>query len=83
MNMDNEKLIKMLMMNAHRRRVVFEMAASVISAAVAYEKSEDDILAIMNILIKAEIEKRQGSKQKLVELNKSMRRLLDDLINSK
>lgn len=83
MNMDNEKLIKMLMMNAHRRRVVFEMAASVISAAVAYEKSEDDILAIMNILIKAEIEKNQGSKQKLVELNKVMDRLFDDLINSK
>lgn len=83
MDMDNEKLIKMLMMNADRRRVVSEMAASVIAAAVAYKRSEDDILAIMNILIKAEIEKQQGSKQKLVELNKFMGRLLGDLIDGK
>lgn len=78
MNMDNEKLIEMLMKNANRRRVVSEMADQVISAAVVYEKSEDDILAITNILIKAEIEKRQGSKQKLVELNKVMERLFGD-----
>lgn len=83
MNMDYEKLIKMLMMNADRRRVVSEMAASVISAAVVYEKSENDILAIMNILIKAEIEKNQGSKQKLVEINKVMERMLVDFIDSK
>lgn len=78
MNMDNEKLIEMLMKNANRRRVVSEMADQVISAAVVYEKSEDDILAITNILIKAEIEKRQGSKQKLEELNKVMERLFGD-----
>ena len=78
MNMDNEKLIEMLMKNANRRRVVSEMDDQVISAAVVYEKSEDDILAITNILIKAEIEKRQGSKQKLVELNKVMERLFGD-----
>lgn len=36
MDMDNEKLIKILMMNANRRRVVSEMAASVISAAVVH-----------------------------------------------
>lgn len=83
MDMDNEKLIKMLMNNANRRRVVSEMADQVISAAVVYEKSEDDILAITNILIKAEIEKRQGSKQKLVELNKVMERLFGDSIDSK
>lgn len=83
MNMDNEKLIEMLMKNANRRRVVSEMADQVISAAVVYEKSENDILAITNILIKAEIEKRQGSKQKLVELNKVMERLFGDSIDSK
>ena len=83
MDMDNEKLIEMLMMNPNRRRIVSEMAAQVISSAVVYEKSEDDILAIMNILIKAEIEKHQGDKQKLVELNKVMNRLFGDSIDSK
>lgn len=83
MDMDNEKLIEMLMMNPNRRRIVSEMAAQVISSAVVHEKSEDDILAIMNILIKAEIEKHQGDKQKLVELNKVMNRLFGDSIDSK
>lgn len=81
--MDNEKLIKMLMMNANRRRVVSEMADQVISAAVVYEKSEDYILTITNILIKAEIEKRQRTKQNLVELNKVLDRLIGDLIDGK
>lgn len=80
MDMDNEKLIKILMMNPSRRRVVSEMAASIIAASVAHKRSEDDILAIMNILIKAEIEKRQESKQKLVEFDKF---LFGDFIDSK
>ncbi len=78
MDMDNEKLIEMLMMNPNRRRIVSEMAAQVISSAVIHKKSEDDILAIMNILIKAEIEKHQGDKQKLAELDKVMNRLFGD-----
>lgn len=80
MDMDNEKLIKMMMMSASRRRVVSDMAASIIAAEVAYRRSEDDILAIMNILIKAEIEKRQEAKQKLVEFDKF---LFGDFIDSK
>lgn len=83
MDMDNEKLIKILMMNDKRRRIVSEMAAQVIAAAVVHKRSEDDILAIMNILIKAKIEKLQGNKQKLVELNKVIDRLFDDSIDSK
>ena len=81
MNMDYEKLIKMLMMNADRRRVVSEMAASVISAAVVYEKSENDILAIMNILIKAEIEKNHTLFRDIVKTGTSFDDFTQETVN--
>lgn len=82
MDMDNEKLIKILMMNSNRKRVVSEIAAQVVAAAVVHERTEDEILAIMNILIKAEIEKHRETNQKLVELNKVINELFDDWISS-
>lgn len=79
MDMDNEKLSKLLMLNPNRRRVVSEMAAQVIAAAVVHERTEDEILAITNILIKAEIEKHRETNQKLAELNKVINELFDGL----
>lgn len=77
MDMDNEKLIKILMLNPNGRRVVSEMAAQVVAAAIVHERTEDEILAIMNFFIKAEIEEHREINQKLVELNKIIKELFD------
>lgn len=70
--MDNKLLLKLLMANDHRRKVIEDMAASIISASATFGRSQDEILNMMNIMIKAELEKHKESAQ---ILEKSMKQL--------
>lgn len=81
--MDNEKLIALLMENHDRRRLVTQMAASITVAAVVHDKSEDEILNIMNMLIKAEIENHREVTEKFVKLNRELNKLFDDFIDNR
>lgn len=70
--MDNKLLLELLMANEIRRELVVKMAASIISASATFGRSQDEILNMMNIMIKAELEKRKESAQ---ILEKSMKQL--------
>lgn len=81
--MDNEKLIALLMENHDCRRLVTQMAASITAAAVVHDKSEDEILNIMNMLIKAEIENHREVIENFVKLNQELNKLFDDFIDNR
>ena len=70
--MDNKMLLGLLMANDTRRNLIEEMAASIISASATFGRSQDEILNMMNIMIKAELEKHKESAQ---ILEKSMKQL--------
>lgn len=70
--MDNKTLLELLMANDIRRKLIESMAASIISASATFGRSQDEILNMMNIMIKAELEKRKESAQ---ILEKSMKQL--------
>lgn len=70
--MDNKLLLELLMGNDTRRKLIESMAVSIISASATFERSQDEILNMMNIMIKAELEKRKESAQ---ILEKSMKQL--------
>lgn len=70
--MDNKLLLELLMANDIRRNLIEKMAVSIISASATFERSQDEILNMMNIMIKAELEKRKESAQ---ILEKSMKQL--------
>lgn len=70
--MDNKMLLELLMANDVRRNLIERMAASIISASATFGRSQDEILNMMNIMIKAELEKHKESAQ---ILEKSMKQL--------
>lgn len=70
--MDNKLLLELLMGNDNRRKLIEQMAVSIISASATFGRSQDEILNMMNIMIKAELEKRKESAQ---ILEKSMKQL--------
>lgn len=57
--MDNKLLLELLMANDFRRKLIEDMAASIISASATFGRSQDEILNMMNIMIKAELEKNK------------------------
>lgn len=70
--MDNKMLLELLMANDVRRNLIERMAASIISASATFGRSQDEILNMINIMIKAELEKHKESAQ---ILEKSMKQL--------
>lgn len=70
--MDNKMLLELLMANDVRRNLIERMAVSIISASATFGRSQDEILNMMNIMIKAELEKHKESAQ---ILKKSMKQL--------
>ena len=70
--MNNKMLLELLMANDVRRNLVEKMADSIISASATFGRSQDEILNMMNIMIKAELEKHKESAQ---ILEKSMKQL--------
>lgn len=70
--MDNKLLLELLMANDNRRNLIERMAASIISASATFGRSQDEILNMINIMIKAELEKHKESAQ---ILEKSMKQL--------
>ena len=70
--MDNKLLLGLLMANDNRKKLIEKMAASIIVASATFGRSQDEILNIMNIMIKAELEKHKESAQ---ILEKSMKQL--------
>ena len=70
--MDNKMLLELLMANDVRRNLIERMAVSIISASATFGRSQDEILNMMNIMIKAELEKHKESAQ---ILEKSMKQL--------
>ena len=70
--MDNKLLLELLMANDVRRNLIERMAVSIISASATFGRSQDEILNMMNIMIKAELEKHKESAQ---ILEKSMKQL--------
>lgn len=70
--MDNKMLLELLMANDVRRNLIERMAASIISASATFGRSQDEILNMMNIMIKAELEKHKESAQ---IFEKSMKQL--------
>lgn len=60
------------MANDVRRNLIERMAVSIISASATFGRSQDEILNMMNIMIKAELEKHKESAQ---ILKKSMKQL--------
>mgnify|MGYP003287619838 CR=1 FL=1 len=57
--MDNKLLLELLMANDTRRKLIEDMAASIMSASAIFGRSQDEILNMMNIMIKAELEKHK------------------------
>ena len=70
--MDNKLLLELLMGNDNRRKLIEQMAVSIISASATFERSQDEILKMKNIMIKAELENHKKSAQ---ILEKSMKQL--------
>lgn len=72
--MDNEKLIKILMTNKERQEIVVKMAASIVAASAVWEKSTDEILNIMNLLVKAEIEQNKELNEEFIRLSRNIKK---------
>lgn len=72
--MDNEELIKILMTNKERQEIVVKMAASIVAASAVWEKSTDEILNIMNLLVKAEIEQNKELSEELIRLSRNIKK---------
>lgn len=79
--MDNEFLQNILMQNDDRRKLIRKMAASIVAAAAAYDKSEDEILNIMNLLVKAEIESHARENEIFKAEAKKMKKSLMESLN--
>lgn len=77
--MDNKLCMNIMMMNEARRRLVEQMAISIIAAAASFGKSQDEILNLMNIAIKAELEKRKESAGDLVKITKQLKKEVKDM----
>ncbi len=73
--MDNKMLLELLMANDTRRKLVESMAVSIISASATFGRSQDEILNMMNIMIKAELEKHKESAQILERSMKQLKEL--------
>lgn len=78
--MDNKMLLELLMANDVRRMLIEKMAVSIISASATFGRSQDEILNMMNIMIKAELEKHKESAQILEKSMKQLKELygIDD-----
>lgn len=74
--MDNKLLLELLMANDIRRNLIERMAVSIISASATFGRSQDEILNMMNIMIKAELEKQKESAQVLEKSMKQIKELL-------
>ena len=72
--MDNETIMHLMMANDNRRELIMKMAASIVSASAVFGRSQDEILNMMNIMIKAELEKHKESAE---ILEKSVKQLKD------
>lgn len=72
--MDNEELIKILMTNKERQEIVVKMAASIVAASAVWEKSTDEILNIMNLLVKAEIEQNKELNEEFIRLSRNIKK---------
>ena len=77
--MDNKLCMNIMMMNEARRRLVEQMAISIIAAAASFGKYQDEILNLMNIAIKAELEKRKESAGDLVKITKQLKKEVKDM----
>ena len=73
--MDNKLLLELLMANDIRRNLIEKMAVSIISASATFGRSQDEILNMMNIMIKAELEKHKESAQILEKSMKQIKEL--------
>lgn len=77
--MDNKRCMNLMMMNEARRRLVEQMAITIIAAAASFGKSQDEILNLMNIAIKAELEKRKESAGELEKFTKQFKKEIKDM----
>lgn len=71
--MDNKMLLKLLMANDFRRKLIEEMAASIIAASATFGRSQDEILDLTNVMIKAELEKHQKDADILIKSVKKIK----------
>lgn len=73
--MDNKTIMHLIMANDNRRELIRRMAVSIIFASAVFERSQDEILNMMNIMIKAELEKDKESAQVLEKSMKQIKEL--------